>query len=63
MHSSPTTAATMPLRAMRAFEAAARHGSIKLAADELGVTAAAVSRQIQALEAYLETDLFRLLAF
>lgn len=44
---------------MRAFEAAARHGSIKLAADELGVTAAAVSRQIQALEAYLETDLFR----
>ena len=36
-----------PLNAIRAFEAAARHMSITLAADELHVTPGAVSRQIK----------------
>ncbi len=39
-----------PLSALRAFEAAARHGSFKLAASELAVTPTAVSHQIRALE-------------
>jgi LysR family glycine cleavage system transcriptional activator len=38
------------LDAIRAFEAAARHLSITVAADELCVTPAAVSRQIRARE-------------
>ena len=48
-----------PLNALRAFEAAARHSSFKLAADELAVTPAAVSQQIRMLEAELEVTLFR----
>jgi len=48
-----------PLNALRAFEAAARHGSFALAAEELGVTAAAVSQQVKGLEAELKVDLFR----
>lgn len=47
-----------PLSALRAFEAAARHGSFKLAAHELSVTPAAVSHQLAALEAYLGAALF-----
>jgi LysR family glycine cleavage system transcriptional activator len=47
-----------PLNAVRAFEAAARHLSITLAADELHVTASAVSRQIKSLEAVLGLRLF-----
>lgn len=39
-----------PLNAIRAFEAAARHLSVTLAADELNVTPGAVSRQIKGLE-------------
>jgi LysR family glycine cleavage system transcriptional activator len=42
-----------PLNAARAFEAAARHGSFKEAAAELGVTHGAISRQIHLLEAWL----------
>ena len=42
-----------PLNAVRAFEAAARHLSITLAANELSVTPGAVSRQIQGLEDFL----------
>ncbi len=42
-----------PLNAVRAFEAAARRGSFKDAAAELGVTHGAVSRQVQLLEAWL----------
>jgi LysR family transcriptional regulator, glycine cleavage system transcriptional activator len=42
-----------PLNAVRAFEAAARHGSFKDAADELGVTHGAVSRQIHLIEDWL----------
>lgn len=48
-----------PLNALRAFEAAARHGSFALAAEELGVTAAAISQQVKGLEAELQVDLFR----
>ncbi len=48
-----------PLNALRAFEAAGRHLSISRAADELCVTAAAVSHQVKALEEYLEVRLFR----
>lgn len=48
-----------PFAAVRAFEAAARKGSIKEAADELCLTASAVSHQIRSLEQYLDTELFR----
>ncbi len=48
-----------PLNALRAFEAAARHGSFVRAADELAVTPAAVSQQVRLLEADLGIDLFR----
>lgn len=48
----------LPLNALRAFEAAARHGKMTLAADELGVTYGAVSRQVRALEQVLGTTLF-----
>lgn len=47
-----------PLHAIRAFEAAARHGSMTRAADELGVTPGAVSRHVRALEERMETRLF-----
>ena len=40
-----------PLNALRAFEAAARHSSFKIAANELHVTPGAVSRR-SPLEAY-----------
>ncbi len=48
-----------PLNALKAFEAAARHSSVKKAAAELNVTPAAVSHQIKALEAHLGVQLFR----
>ena len=47
-----------PLNALRAFEAAARHLSFKLAAHELHVTPAAVGQQVKALEARLGVQLF-----
>ena len=43
-----------PLNALKAFEAAARHLSVKKAAVELNVTPAAVSHQIRTLEEYLD---------
>jgi LysR family glycine cleavage system transcriptional activator len=46
------------LSALRAFEAAARLRSFKKAADELSVTATAVSHRIRVLEADLERPLF-----
>lgn len=46
------------LKQLRAFEAAARHGSFKLAADELHVSQAAISHQIKALEEYFGCRLF-----
>ena len=47
------------LNALRAFEAAARHGSFVRAADELAVTPAAISQQIRLLEEDLGVSLFR----
>jgi LysR family glycine cleavage system transcriptional activator len=47
-----------PLNALKAFEATARHLSVKKAAAELSVTPAAVSHQIKALEDYLGLPLF-----
>ena len=46
------------LNALRSFEAAARHGSFTLAAQELSVTQAAVSHQIRHLEDALGAPLF-----
>jgi DNA-binding transcriptional LysR family regulator len=48
----------LPLYALRAFEAAARLNSFKGAATELGVTPAAISHQIKALETHLGFLLF-----
>jgi len=48
-----------PLSAVRAFEAAARHGSFTRAAAELGMTQAAVSYQIKLLEERLGLPLFQ----
>lgn len=53
------TRTPVPLNALRAFEASARHLSFTRAADELCVTQAAVSHQIKALEARLGVALFR----
>lgn len=47
-----------PLNALRAFAVAARDESFKAAADELHVTAGAVSRQVKELESRLGTRLF-----
>ncbi|CAJ0901545.1 Glycine cleavage system transcriptional activator [Ralstonia sp. LMG 32965] len=47
-----------PLSALRAFEATARHLSMKRAADELSVTPTAVSHQIRRLEDALGVVLF-----
>lgn len=47
-----------PLNALRAFEAAARHGSFVGAAQELNVTPTAVSHQVKALEDRLGKSLF-----
>jgi DNA-binding transcriptional LysR family regulator len=48
-----------PLNALRAFEAAARHGGFTGAADELCVTRGAVSRHVKLLEEHLGVTLFR----
>lgn len=48
----------LPLNALRAFEATGRLGRMTLAAEELGVSHGAVSRQVRALEATLGTPLF-----
>lgn len=50
---------TLPLNALRAFEASARHLSFTRAASELNVTQAAVSAQVKNLEARLRVPLFR----
>ena len=49
----------IPLNALRAFEAAARHRSFTQAAEELCVTQAAISHQVKSLEARLGVSLFR----
>ncbi|MDF2367736.1 MAG: transcriptional regulator GcvA [Sneathiella sp.] len=48
-----------PLKALRSFEAAARHLSFSKAAEELFVTPAAVSHQVKALEDWLGVSLFK----
>lgn len=48
----------LPLTALRTFEAAGRLGSFTLAADELAVSQAAISRQVKELEADLGKPLF-----
>src|ERR1700733_14626616 len=47
-----------PLSSLRVFEAAARHNSFRKAADELNLTASAVSNGIQTLESWLGVKLF-----
>jgi DNA-binding transcriptional LysR family regulator len=47
-----------PLNSLRAFEAAARHLSVKLAAQELHVTPGAISQQVKGLELRLGVQLF-----
>lgn len=49
----------LPLNALRAFEASARHLSFTRAAIELCVTQAAVSHQVKHLEEMLNVSLFR----
>jgi LysR family transcriptional regulator of beta-lactamase len=49
----------LPLNALRAFEASARHLSFTRAALELHVTQAAVSQQVRMLEEQLGTTLFK----
>lgn len=51
--------AQLPLNALRAFEASARHLSFTKAAIELCVTQAAISHQVKGLEARLGAVLFR----
>lgn len=48
-----------PLDSLKVFEAAARHLSFSLAADELCLTKGAVSYQIRKLESQLQCPLFR----
>lgn len=48
----------LPLKALRAFEASARHSSFTRAALELNVTQAAVSHQVKVLESRLNVRLF-----
>jgi LysR family transcriptional regulator, glycine cleavage system transcriptional activator len=47
-----------PLSSLRVFEAAARHNSFRKAAEELNLTASAVSHAIQTLENWLGVELF-----
>ncbi|MDN3278021.1 LysR substrate-binding domain-containing protein [Frankia sp. RB7] len=47
-----------PLKALSAFEAAARHGSFSRAAEELGVTPSAISHHVQKLEDFLGVPVF-----
>lgn len=48
-----------PLPAVRAFEAAARHGGFQGAAEELHVSAGAIAHQVKQLESWLGVSLFQ----
>ncbi len=48
-----------PLNPLKAFEAAARHNNLTMAAEELNVSQVAVSRQVRVLEDYMGITLFR----
>jgi LysR family glycine cleavage system transcriptional activator len=50
---------TLPLAALRAFEAAARHVSYSRAAEELNLTHGAISFQMRVLKEALGVDLFK----
>lgn len=50
---APGAIRRLPLASLRVFVAVADHGSLSRAADALGVTAAAVTMQVQSLEQYL----------
>lgn len=56
-HPLPTMPNDPPLRAVRAFEAIARLGSISAAARELAISPSAVSHQLKTLEAFLQMPL------
>jgi predicted transcriptional regulator len=53
MHGAAVSRRLPPLNSLRAFEAAARHLSFTLAAEELHVTQGAVSRAVKGLEDHL----------
>jgi DNA-binding transcriptional LysR family regulator len=55
---APPRPMSPPLNALRAFEAAARLGGFKKAADELCVTPGAVAQHVKALEAWVGVPLF-----
>lgn len=55
----PIPARMPPFAGLLAFEAALRHGSMTLAADELGLTQSAVSHRIRALEDFFGTALLQ----
>ncbi|WP_338770224.1 LysR substrate-binding domain-containing protein [Massilia sp. METH4] len=50
--------APLPIKSLLVFDAAMKHNSFALAAEELHVTPGAVGQQIQKLEAWLGTPLF-----
>lgn len=50
--------APLHLRSLQAIELAARTGSLKAAAEKLGITPAAVGQRVKALEDYLGIELF-----
>jgi DNA-binding transcriptional LysR family regulator len=52
----------LPLNALLAFEATARHSSMSAAAEELGVTHGAISRHVRGLEARFGVSLLRRLS-
>src|SRR5271156_6820879 len=56
--SLPSRRPLPPLNALRAFEAAARHLSLSLAANELHVTPAAISHQVRLLEDHIGLPVF-----
>ena len=58
-HASHAGFGGLPLAALRAFEAAARHGSFQAGAAEIGLTPSAVSHHVRGLEASLGLPLFR----
>lgn len=47
-----------PLAALRAFDAVARHGSLRGAGDELCISISAISHQVKSLEEFLKIKLF-----
>lgn len=57
MNKSEQLANDPPLRAVRTFEAFARHGGVNAAARELDVSASAISHQLHLLEDFLQQPL------